>query len=202
MAAGSTDERNSPTMTDTLDLLATRRSVAPIALSDPGPRPDELERLLTIAARVPDHGKLAPWRFIVFEGDARKAAGERIAAVFAMDNPDADEARLDVERKRFMHAPLIVGVVSRAAPHVKIPEWEQVLSAGAVCMNLVVAAHGMGFAASWLTQWYAYDRRVLETFGLAPHEKMAGFVHIGRARNTPEDRERPALSRLVTRFGA
>ena len=140
-------------MNEALELLRTRRSVSPIALSGPGPSPTEIELLLTIGARVPDHGKLAPWRFIVFEGEGRAAAGSIIAEIFKADHPDADDERLIIERNRLSLAPLVVGVVSRAAPHVKIPEWEQVLSAGAVCLNLVVAAHAMGSAASWLTQW-------------------------------------------------
>ncbi len=187
-------------LNDTLDLLRTRRSVAPLALSGPGPTAEELELLLTIAARVPDHGKLAPWRFIVFEGEGRAAAGRLIAQAFQADDPDADAERVELERRRLMHAPLVIAVVSRAAPHVKIPEWEQVLSAGAVCMNLVTAAHAMGYAASWLTQWYAYDRRVLEGLGLASHENIAGFVHIGRSANVPEDRARPVLTSITSRY--
>ncbi len=189
-------------MTDTIDLLAVRRSVPPVALDGPGPDPAQLETLLRIAARVPDHGKLAPWRFIVFEGKARERAGAIIARVFVDDHPDADDERRRGEAKRLSFAPLVIAVVSRAQPHVKIPEWEQVLSAGAACMNLVVAANALGFAASWLTQWYAYDRRVLDALGLAADEKIAGFVHIGRARSTIEDRARPELADIVTRFGA
>jgi nitroreductase len=185
---------------NTLDLLSTRRSVPPLALGEPGPSAAELERLLTIGARVPDHGKLAPWRFIIFEGSGRIAAGELIARTFSADHPDADPERVELERKRLAHAPLVIGVVSCAAPHVKIPEWEQVLSAGAVCMNLVVAAKAMGYAASWLTQWYSYDRRVLNGLGLAPHEKIAGFVHVGLSAAAPEDRVRPALSSITSRF--
>lgn len=189
-------------MNDMLSMLSARRSVPPLALQGPGPAPAQLDDLLRIAARVPDHGKLAPWRFIVFDGDARSRAGEIIARVFEADNPGADAERVDIERKRLALAPLVIGVVSRAAPHVKIPDWEQVLSAGAACMNLVVAANAMGFSASWLTQWYAYDRRVLDAFGLAAHEKMAGFVHIGRARSPIEDRGRPDMAAIVTRFNA
>ena len=185
---------------DMLELLRTRRSVAPLAMSGPGPSGAELELLLTIAARVPDHGKLAPWRFIVFEGEWRAAAGHLIAQAFVEDNPGANEERVEIERQRLSHAPLVVGVVSCAAPHVKIPEWEQVLSAGAVCMNLVVAAKVMGYASSWLTQWYSYDRRVLNGLGLAPHEKIAGFVHVGSSAGAPEDRVRPVLSSITSRF--
>ena len=187
-------------MPDALQLLKTRRSVKPMELSGPGPTGPEIDTLLAIASRVPDHGKLTPWRFIVFEGDARLAAGEAIAAAFAADRTDATPDQIEFERKRLARAPLVIAVVSRAGPHVKIPEWEQQLSAGAAAMSLVLAAHAMGYAASWITEWYAYDRRVLDKLGLAPHERVAGFVHIGRAARPPEDRERPPLEAIVTRY--
>jgi nitroreductase len=187
-------------MPDAITLLKTRRSVKPIELLAPGPSADDIESLLTIATRVPDHGKLAPWRFIIFEGEARERAGAIIADVFAANNPGATADQLAFERNRLARAPLVIAVVSRAAPHVKIPEWEQQLSAGASCMSLVIAAHALGFAASWITEWYAYDRAVLDRLGLAPHERIAGFVHIGRPRQPPEDRDRPRLSDLVTRW--
>ena len=187
-------------MRDALELLKTRRSVKPMELNGPGPSPAELETLLTVASRVPDHGKLTPWRFIVFEGDARLTAGEKIAAIFRADRPDATAEQIEFERKRLARAPLVVAVVSRAGPHVKIPEWEQLLSSGASAMSLVIAAHAMGFAATWITEWYAYDRRVLDALGLAPNEKITGFVHIGRPAKPPEDRPRPPLSDIVTRY--
>jgi nitroreductase len=187
-------------MPDALQLLKTRRSVKPMELSGPGPSAAELETLLTIAARVPDHGKLTPWRFIVFEGEARAKAGASIADVFRADRPEATADQLDFERQRLARAPLVIGVVSRAGAHVKIPEWEQQLSAGAAAMSLVIAAHAMGYAASWITEWYAYDRRVLDALGLAANERMAGFVHIGRPAKPPEDRDRPKLADIVTRF--
>ena len=189
-------------MPDALELLKTRRSVKPIELNGPGPTGAELDTLLKIASRVPDHGKLAPWRFILFEGEARAAAGEAIASAFKANRPDATPDQIDFERKRLARAPLVIAVVSRAGPHVKIPEWEQELSAGASAMTLVIAAHAMGYAASWITEWYAYDRRVLDALGLAANERIAGFVHIGRPAKPPEDRERPQLEAIVTRFGA
>jgi nitroreductase len=190
-----------PQMPDAIELLKRRRSVKPADLTGPGPTAAEVADLLTIASRVPDHGKLAPWRFILFEGDGRTKAGERIAAVFRENYPDATADQIAFEKNRLARAPLVVGVVSRAAPHVKIPEWEQQLSAGAAAMNLVNAAHAMGFAANWITEWYAYDRRVLDALGLAPHERIAGFVHIGTPPGPPEDRARPPLAEIVTRFG-
>jgi len=187
-------------MNDSLSRLLSRRSVPPRWLGEPGPSAADIETLLTAAARVPDHGKLVPWRFIVIEGEARQRLGEVLAKTFQADNPDADAEKIAAERERFTKAPLVVAVVSRVVPHAKIPEWEQVLSAGAVCMNLLNAATALGYGASWLSGWAAFDRRVLDALGLAPHERIAGFVHIGTATEKPTDRERPNLSEIVTRF--
>jgi nitroreductase len=189
-------------MANAIDLLTTRRSVKPIELNGPGPTAAEISTLLTVASRVPDHGKLTPWRFIVFEGDARLKAGATIAQVFRDKRPDATPDQIEYERNRLARAPLVIAVVSRAGPHVKIPEWEQVLSAGAAATSLVFAAHALGFAASWLTEWYAYDRRVLDALGVKSDEKIAGFVHIGRPAKPAEDRPRPPLDDIVTRYGA
>ena len=189
-------------MSDALNLLRTRRSVKAIELGGPAPSAAEIDTLLSIASRVPDHGKLTPWRFIVFEGEARHAIGEKIAAIFQADHPEATADQIAFERRRLARAPLVIGVVSRAAPHVKIPEWEQVLSAGAAAMSLVFAAYALGFAANWITEWYAYDRRVLDALGLQPNERIAGFVHIGKPARPPEDRPRPPLTEIVTRYRA
>jgi nitroreductase len=188
-------------MTDMIEMLRTRRSLSPQLMTGPGPNAAELETLLGIATRVPDHGKLAPWRFIIVEGDARDRLGEVVAAVFQAAHPGEDESRLAVERSRFSRAPMVVVVVSRAAPHVKIPEWEQVLSAGAVCMSLTIAANAMGFKTAWLTEWMAYDAKAREAIGLEPQETVAGFIHIGRGE-AQADRVRPDLAALVTRWGA
>ncbi|RAH98715.1 nitroreductase [Acuticoccus sediminis] len=179
------------------DYLATRRTTAANFLGSPGPDQATLDQMLTIAARVPDHGKLAPWRFIVFEGEAREAAGELIARIAASSDVKRD---LEEERQRLTRAPLVVAVVSTAGPHVKIPEWEQILSAGAVCLNLIHAAHAFGFGAQWLSGWFAYDRDVLAGLGIGPDENVAGFIHIGTPEFTPSDRDRPDLAAIVTRF--
>jgi len=189
-------------MSDALKLLTTRRSFKAAELGEPGPSAVEIDTLLTIASRVPDHGKLTPWRFIVFEGEARRAAGAVIAATFRKKYPDAKPEQVEAERGRLLRAPLVIAVVSRAAPHGKIPEWEQVLSAGAAAMSLVLAAHALGYGANGITEWYAYDRAVLDALGLKPHERIAGFVHIGRPPGPPEDRPRPPLTEIVTRFSA
>jgi len=195
-------QRQQIAMPEAIDLLKSRRSVKPVELQGPAPNATELATLLTVASRVPDHGRLTPWRFVVFEGDARLAAGEKIAEVFRANRPDATPEQIEHERKRLARAPMVIAVVSRAGPHVKIPEWEQVLSAGAAATSLVFASYALGFAASWLTEWYAYDRRVLEALGLKAEERIAGFVHIGRPTKPVDDRTRPPLDEIVTRYGA
>jgi nitroreductase len=189
-----------PVVPDAIELLKLRRSVKPREMSEPGPSPVELETILTIGARVPDHGKLTPWRFIVFEGGARVRAGEVIAKVFARKNPQATAADIEVEKRRLTDAPLVIGVVSFTKPHPKVPPWEQELSAGASAMNMVTAATALGYGACWLTGWFAFDRDVLDGLGLKADERLAGFIHIGTQTKPSEDRPRPALSDIVTRF--
>lgn len=183
-----------------IDFLLTRRSVAPLQMKGPAPDVEQLKTLLTIASRVPDHGKLAPWRFIVFEGDARARAGAQFAAIHKRKHPDASDDALQIERMRFQQTPMVIAVVSKAAPHVKIPEWEQELSAGAVCMNLTIAANAMGFVTKWLTEWIAYDRDVAAALGLSSHERIAGYIHIGHMTEKPAERERPVLADIITHF--
>jgi len=185
---------------DAIELLTTRRSVKPRDMTGPGPSPTELDTILTIGARVPDHGKLAPWRFIVFEGDARLRAGRIIADVFARKHPQATAAEIEVETRRLTDAPLVIGLVSFTKPHPKVPAFEQDLSAGASAMNLVTAATALGYGACWLTGWFSSDRDVLDGFGLKPEEKLAGLIHIGTVSKPSEDRPRPVLSEIVTRF--
>lgn len=186
-----------------LDLLSRRRSVKPDLLAAPGPSPEELEQILTIAARVPDHKKLAPWRFIVFEGEARARIGEVFAAACRAEDPSGpSNARLDMERGRFVRAPLVVAVISRVVQQSGAPEWEQVLSAGASTFNLCLAANAMGYGTAWITEWIAYSPTVRAALGLAENERVAGFVYIGTATKPSEERDRPRLGDLVTRWPA
>ena len=187
-------------MPDTIELLTSRRSVKTRDMTNDGPSPEELNTILTIGARVPDHGKLAPWRFIVFEGEARQKAGEIIAKVFAKKNPDADQADLDKARNALSNAPLVIAVVSSLKSHPKVPAFEQELSAGASAMNIVTAANALGYGTNWLTGWFSFDRDVMDGLGLGPEERIAGFIHIGRVESKPDDRPRPDLSQIVTRF--
>jgi len=185
-------------MPDALTLLETRRTISSVALVEPGPDAAEIETLIRIAARVPDHGKLTPWRFILYRGEARARLGERLTAIFQATNPDAPQARIDLERTRFSRVPLTIGVVSRARPHAKIPEWEQVLSAGAAAMNLVLAAHALGFAAQWLTDWCCYDAEAAEVLGARDGERFAGLIAIGTPSVPPVDRPRPAFADIAS----
>jgi nitroreductase len=187
-------------MPDAIELLKTRRSLKPMEMTGPGPTPAELETILTIGARVPDHGKLSPWRFIVFEGDGRARAGEVFGRLFAQKNPQATPDQIAKEREKFTAAPLVIAVVSKTVDHFKVPAWEQELSAGASAMNVIHAAHALGYVCDWVTGWVAFDRDVLDALGLAPNEKIVGYIHIGKATKTIEDRPRPALSEIVTRF--
>jgi nitroreductase len=184
----------------TLDLLLTRRSGSAKAMTGPGPTPDQLADILKCAARVPDHGKLFPWRFIIFEGDARARAGDILAEVTAADG--AHERQIEEERGRFLRAPLVVGVISSAREMIKIPLWEQELSAGAVCQTMLIAATAMGFAANWLTEWYAFHPVVKERLGLKPGERVAGFIYIGHPAAPLEERPRPDMAAIVSHFQA
>ena len=192
-------------MPDALKLLTTRRSFKAVELAGPGPSAAEVDALLTVASRVPDHKKLTPWRFIVFEGEARNAAGELFAAACeAEEKPGrrGHAAMRETERKRFLRAPLVIAVVSKVVERPGAPEWEQVLSAGASAFNLCLAANALGYGTSWITEWVAYSPMVRAALGLAPHERIAGFVHIGRPPGPPEDRPRPPLDEIATRFSA
>jgi nitroreductase len=185
-------------MTDALELLKTRKSISAAFLAEPGPTEAELTEILTIASRVPDHGKLTPWRFILFQGDAGRKAGEALARLYAARNPGADAKQLDEERARLARAPLVIGVVSTAAPHAKIPEFEQLLSASTAAFNLELAAHALGYAAQWTTGWIAYDAEAGKILGLKDGERFVGFIHIGTSTVPFTDRPRPALGDVVS----
>lgn len=182
------------------DYLKTRRSVGTGFLRDPGPTPEELREILTIGVRVPDHGKFAPWRLIVIEGDARAAAGEKLAAIQKARRPDIDEASLDIERKQFLPAPVTIGVILSPKPNPKAPLEEQLLSAGNVCFNLSHAAFALGFAAVWTNRWYGQDTEAQTMLGARGGERFVGFISIGTPTAVIEDRERPSLDAVVSRW--
>lgn len=184
-----------------LDYLAIRRSTPAFQMSEPGPDKGEIEEILRLGSRVPDHGKIAPWRFIVYRGDERIAIGKELLKLALEANPALSAEMTQVEQTRFTRAPVVVAVVSTAAPHFKIPEWEQIMSAGALCLNLSMAANAHGYAANWLTEWFAYDERAHPLLGIRTGEKVAGFIHIGSTTFPATERPRPPLSETVSWVG-
>lgn len=181
--------------------LETRRSIPAYQMREPGPKQAELEDILRLASRVPDHGKLAPWRFVVYRGAERVRIGEELLALRLAVEPGLSPELIEVERTRFTRAPVVVAVISKAASHVKIPEWEQVMSAGALCLNMLFAANALGYVANWLTEWFAFDDRAFPLLGVKPGEKVAGFIHIGSTDFPVVERPRPDLSETVTWVG-
>jgi nitroreductase len=178
---------------DVFPALTQRRSVPSRQLGAPGPDDSQLRAMLQAALRVPDHGKLAPWRFLRIEGDARHVLGERLAARALALDPAAPPAAVEKDRQRFSFAPLIVAVIATPVEGHKVPVIEQLMSAGAVCFALLQAAQAFGFGAQWLTGWAAYDRVILDGLGLAPHEQLIGFIHIGTPSGEVPERLRPTL---------
>lgn len=184
-----------------IDYLSNRRSIPAFQMGAPGPGQAEIEQMLRLASRVPDHGKLAPWRFIVYRGEERARISAQLAKIAMADKPDLSAEMVTVENTRLTRAPVVVAVVSTAAPHFKIPEWEQLMSAGAVCLNLLMAANAHGYASNWLTEWFAFDERAYPILGVKPGEKVAGFIHIGTAMVPPTERPRPDLKEIVSWVG-
>jgi len=182
----------------TIDLLLTRRSGSAKAMKGPGPSDRQLADILKAGARVPDHGKLFPWRFIVFAGDGRARAGAILAEVLEAEGER--EKHIADERERFLRAPVVIGVISAARELHKVPVWEQELSAGAVCQNILIAATAMGFVANWLTEWYAFHPAVKDKMGLKAGERVAGFIYIGHPKDELEERPRPDMDSIVTYF--
>ena len=184
---------------DLIDFLLSRRSVLADTMDGPGPTDEELRRIIGAGIRVPDHGRLMPWRFIVIRGEAREKLGAVIGQSFRRDNPDAHEKRVLRERQRFVRAPVVVAVISSVHKGHKIPEWEQILSSGAACQTMLIAALSMGYAAQWLTEWYAYDPQVRDALGLRDGDRVAGFLYIGNA-DSPNERVRPCYRDVVSEW--
>ena len=179
--------------------LQARRSAPAPFLTEPGPDRDAVDSMLRIAARVPDHGKLAPWRFIVYPRAAREAGIAELVRIAERTGDERDRRNRAEKARAFAQAPLVIGVVSAPLPeHPKIPVWEQELSAGAVCLNLLHAASAQGFSAQWLTGWFAYDDEARRFLGLRDGERIAGFVHIGTCGQPATERERPDVAALTT----
>lgn len=181
---------------EVLRFLALRRSTSAVTLTPPAPSPDQLSDLLRLAARAPDHGKLSPWRFVILEGDAKATLVARLEALAGR----RDDPQLAAKLAKLKIPPMAVLVVSAPKPGAAIPEWEQVLSAGAVCMNLLYAALAMGFGANWITDWYSYDAEAAAILGVQSGERVAGVLLLGTPREPPLERERPDVAPLVSHW--
>lgn len=182
---------------EALDLLLSRRSGSAKRMKGPGPSGEQIRTLIQAASRVPDHGKLTPWGFLIFKDDARNRFGELLVRALKQTEPNAADERITQERGRFLRAPVVVGVVSRVREGTPIPEWEQTLSAGAACQTLCIAAHAMGFVANWITEWYAYHPAVREGLGLKAGERIAGFIYVGHPSEPLEERPRPPYESIA-----
>lgn len=178
------------------DRLARRRSAPAQALTGPGPSPEQVDRILRLGARTPDHGKLFPWRFVVMGPRSRADLAQALLPL-AERQPNPDKARAVLGK--LTAAPVTILVVCAPVPSPKVPEWEQQLSAGAVCMNLEHAANALGFSASWITDWYSYDAQAKALYGVGDGERVAGFIHIGTLAEAPLERPRPDLAAKVER---
>ena len=181
-----------------INLLKTRRSVLSKNLCGPGPNREQLNTILEIAARVPDHRKLEPWRFIVIQGDARKKLGKKFCEI-RLRSCELTSEQIKAEQNRYNHAPTVVVVVFSPVEH-KTPVFEQLLSCGAVCQHINLASLALGFNSQWVTNWCSFDKDAQKELGLKPHESIAGFIHIGTATCVPNDRQRPNLDDKVSYY--
>ena len=179
-----------------IDFLLSRNSAPIPELRDPAPSDAEIETMLSIATRVPDHGRLAPWRFILYRGDVRHEIGAKLADLAEKRDGPLTEGRRNQELTRFSRAPLVIGVISSPKENPKIPQWEMFLSGGAAAMNLVIAANALGYGTNWITNWYSDVEEGRALLGLAPHERVVGFVHIGSYDGPAPERPRPDVSTL------
>ncbi|MCR4268871.1 nitroreductase [Nitratireductor sp. ZSWI3] len=183
-----------------LDFMLARKSAPIQDLAEPAPSDEEIRTILTAAARVPDHGRLTPWRFILYRGDARHAIGEKLAELAQEREGPLPEMRLEKERTRFSRAPLVIGVVSVPKKSPTIPEWELFLSGGMAAMNLMIAANAMGYGTNLITNWYSNDAEGRRILGLAPDERVIGFVHIGSFDGEVPERPRPDVDALISTY--
>jgi nitroreductase len=184
-----------------LDFLNSRHSMPARQLGEPGPDDIQMQQLLSAAIRVPDHGKLTPWRLLLIRGEERAKLGERLARIHKTNDPETPPSVLNKDRERYTFAPLIIAVIARTKPDdAKVPVQEQILSAGCVAYNLLLGAHALGFGAQWLTGWAAYDAEVASLLKLSAQENIIAFVHIGTMHDAPLERTRPALNDLVSEW--
>jgi len=182
-----------------IETLLSRRSTPFKNMGGNGPSHEQIAVMLKAASRVPDHNKLAPWWFVVFEGESRVAFGGILKRAYLLEDAEAAPAKLELESERLLRAPVVIAVISRIKEG-KAPQWEQILSAGAACYNLCLAANAMGFGTNWVTEWYAYNEEVRAALKLDERDHIAGFIYIGTQTEKPDERERPALTDIMSRW--
>jgi nitroreductase len=183
-----------------IDFMLKRNSAPIPELREPAPGDDEIATMIRIATRVPDHGRLAPWRFVLYRGKAREEIGEKLAELAEKREGPLTEARRNQELTRFSRAPLVIGVISSPKENPKIPQWEMFLSGGAAAMSLVLAANALGYGTNWITNWYSDVEEGKRILGLAPHERVVGFVHIGSYDGPAPERPRPDVAALYADY--
>ncbi len=186
---------------EVIGFMANRRSVPAKTMSGPGPDESSIRTMIEIATRVPDHGKIAPWRFQRYSPDYCAKLGELFLQRALELTPDLNEDLQEIERTRFTRTPVVIAVMSAPQDHPKVPEWEQVLSAGAAAMNLLIAANAHGWDAQWLTEWIAFDEKLAEPLGVRSGEKIAGFIYVGTRTMPKTERDRPAIDDIYSTLG-
>ena len=186
-------------MKNIIKFLQTRRSITAKNMICNQMNEDDLDDILSCGVRVPDHGALNPWELIVIKGDAKLRIGNDILAKeYHLNNPEASVDDINFERSRLCRASVVIAVLFKPVSHPKIPFWEMQLSSGAVCSNLLIAAQSLGYAAQWLTEWYAYNNLMIKELGGNPDtDKIAGFIYIGDKEKTPIERRRPIKEKVI-----
>lgn len=185
-----------------IELITTRRSVVAAKMSEPGPSDDQLKTIIEAGLRVPDHGRVGPWRIQIVRKEAQGRLGELYAKLFKHDNPDAPGDLIEFNRERPLRAPIMLAITFHPDPevYVKVPRTEQILSCGALCQNLLNGAHALGYVAQWLTEWPAYHAEVKKALGHDADTEIVGFVFIGSASEAPEERQRVGAETVVSEW--
>lgn len=183
-----------------IDFLLSRKSVPISAIGEPGPSDADIETMIRVATHVPDHGRLTPWRFVLYRGKAREEIGEALVGLAEEREGPLSEGRRQQERTRLSRAPLVIGVISRPVSHERIPEWEQFLSAGTAAMSLVFAATALGYATNWVTNWFSADAKGRAILGLSPEERVVALVHMGTSKTEVPERPRPAIGDVLSNY--
>lgn len=192
-----------PTIDKTpIELITTRRSVVAANMTDPGPNDEDLDTIIAAGVRVPDHGRVGPWRIQVIRKEAQAKLGGLYGKLFKEDNPDAPDDLVEFNRQRPSRSPILLAITFHPDPerYVKVPNSEQILSCGALCQNILNGAHALGYVAQWITEWPAYHAEVKKALGHDPATEIVGFIHIGSATEAPQERKRVGAESVVSEW--